>query len=62
MSILNTLIFKRSILIFRKSKNKHQIFPLKMDEESRPHLSQKQIQYITDIFNEIFIQPLNKLS
>ena len=33
-----------------------------MDKESRPPLSQKQNQDITDIFNKIFNQPLNRLS
>ena len=33
-----------------------------MDKESCPPLSQKQKQDITDIFNKIFKQPLNRLS
>ena len=35
-------------------------FPLKMDKESRPHLSQKQKQDMADIFHSIFNKPLNK--
>ena len=33
-----------------------------MDKESRPPLSQKQKQNITDLFNEIFEQSLNRIS